>query len=99
VTVGHAPVLGYQRTVEAECIGFDGNDKVQQAPLQPWLDKNLILGWKVTKGFEPHHWDQSNARPGDHTSMTLFEWFQKRSLIIRSSSPNQDRGSLFFWAG
>src|ERR1700719_274025 len=32
----------------------------------PWLTENLVLGWKVTKGLEPQHWEQQNARPGKH---------------------------------
>lgn len=31
-----------------------------------WLTKDLVLGWKVTKGLEPQHWDQANAVRGEH---------------------------------
>src|ERR1700685_4253018 len=36
------------------------------AAKRPWLTPDLVLGWKVTKGLEPKHWDKEGAKPGDH---------------------------------
>jgi uncharacterized protein DUF87 len=38
-----------------------------EEPPPPWKTPALVLGWKVSKGFEPQHWDKDGARPGDHT--------------------------------
>jgi hypothetical protein len=32
----------------------------------PWETSALVLGWRVTKGFEPQHWDKDGAQPGQH---------------------------------
>jgi hypothetical protein len=45
--------------------------KVGAIPELPvWLTKNLVLGWKVTKAFEPRHWDCDHSdppKPGGHS--------------------------------
>ena len=32
-----------------------------------WLTPNLVLGWKMTKGFQPQYWAKETARPGAHS--------------------------------
>jgi hypothetical protein len=37
------------------------------AAKQPWETPDLVLGWRVTKGLEPQHWEDPRAKPGRHS--------------------------------
>lgn len=57
---------------------------------EPWLTKNLVLGWKVTNTLEPRYWNENpGAKPGEHevddVVLTIPETIGHHTVIIAQS--------------
>jgi uncharacterized protein DUF87 len=63
---------------------------------KPWLTEKLVLGWKVTKGLDPEHWENPRAKPGGHSIEDVVTAERKRiahhTVIIAQSGS----GKSFF---
>jgi hypothetical protein len=65
---------------------------------EPWKTPDLVLGWKVTKGLEPQHWDNPDAKPGDH-SLTNVVTSEPKTIACHTVIVAQSGSGKSFFLG